>query len=110
MRLFSWLRSQQRHGFPRKRPTFRPTLEALEDRWVPSTLTVTNNLDSGAGSAHVGAAGTHAITFKAVFDCSVDISSGTVSSTGFATGGVGHFTSLGHMDSLVIDPAADRGV
>src|SRR5206468_12451354 len=33
-----------------KRPTFRPTLEALEDRWVPSTLTVLNNLDSGAGS------------------------------------------------------------
>ena len=30
--------------------TFRPTLEALEHRWVPSTLTVTNNLDSGAGS------------------------------------------------------------
>ena len=33
----------------RKRPApFRPHLEALEDRWVPSTLTVTNNLDTGA--------------------------------------------------------------
>jgi predicted outer membrane repeat protein len=32
------------------RPNFRPTLEVLEERWVPSTLTVTNNLDSGAGS------------------------------------------------------------
>jgi predicted outer membrane repeat protein len=33
-----------------RRRTVRPTLEALEDRWVPSTLTVRNNLDSGAGS------------------------------------------------------------
>src|SRR6516164_11736300 len=29
---------------------FRPRLEALEGRWLPSTLTVTNNLDSGRGS------------------------------------------------------------
>jgi hypothetical protein len=32
------------------RRRFRPRLEGLEDRTVPSTLTVTNNLDSGAGS------------------------------------------------------------
>src|SRR6516165_8111331 len=30
-----------------KRSTFRPQLEALEDRCVPSTLKVTSNLDSG---------------------------------------------------------------
>jgi hypothetical protein len=30
--------------------TFRPTLEALEDRCVPSTLKVTNTADSGPGS------------------------------------------------------------
>jgi hypothetical protein len=30
----------------RQRPTFRPRLEALEDRCVPSILTVTNNLDN----------------------------------------------------------------
>lgn len=43
--------------WPRKRSkpagrhaTFRPRLEALEGRDVPSTLTVTNNLDSGPGS------------------------------------------------------------
>jgi predicted outer membrane repeat protein len=46
----SWLRHQQRSPFVNKRPTFRPTLEALEDRWVPSTLTVQNNHDSGTGS------------------------------------------------------------
>jgi parallel beta-helix repeat protein len=34
----------------RKPPRFRPHLEVLEDRCVPSTLTVMNNLDSGPGS------------------------------------------------------------
>src|SRR5262249_36762815 len=38
-----------RHPAPHRRP-FVPRLEALEDRTVPSTLTVLNNLDSGAGS------------------------------------------------------------
>jgi len=46
----SWLRNWKRHASPRQRPTFRPRLEALEARWTPSTLTVLNNLDSGAGS------------------------------------------------------------
>jgi predicted outer membrane repeat protein len=39
-----------RRQAPVARPTFRPALETLEDRWVPSTLTVRNNLDSGADS------------------------------------------------------------
>jgi predicted outer membrane repeat protein len=57
MRISSWLRywtsspgapgpSQRRSAAHR----FRPQLEALEDRCLPSTLTVTTNLDSGAGS------------------------------------------------------------
>jgi hypothetical protein len=43
-------RPASRRRAPAARPTFRPTLQALEDRWLPSTLTVLNNLDSGAGS------------------------------------------------------------
>jgi hypothetical protein len=59
MRFSSWLRNCVRSltgpqgrtsGAPRKRPRFRPRLECLEDRWLPSALTVTNNLDSGKGS------------------------------------------------------------
>jgi len=46
----SWLRNRKRRASPRKRPTFRPMLEALEERWVLSTLTVLNTNDSGAGS------------------------------------------------------------
>jgi hypothetical protein len=42
--------SGRSHGSARKRPTCRLRLEALEDRWLPSTLTVLNNLDSGPGS------------------------------------------------------------
>src|SRR5262249_34324404 len=65
MFLSSWLRSRHpsdagRRGRARVKPGgFRPRLEALEGRDVPSTLTVTNNLDSGKGSlryeiAHAG--------------------------------------------------------
>ena len=53
-----WLRNQKGRTAPNttrravalRRPSFRPNLEALEGRDVPSTLTVLNNLDSGAGS------------------------------------------------------------
>ena len=57
MQLFSWLskritgRHQNRRAPAcRPAPRFRPQLEALEERSALSTLTVLNNLDSGAGS------------------------------------------------------------
>jgi hypothetical protein len=43
-----------------RRSTFRPTLEALEARWLPSTLTVTSTADSGAGSLRDDIAAAHA--------------------------------------------------
>ncbi len=57
MSFFSWLRHRSATHAPRGRaqrrpaaPRFRPRLEALEDLCLPSTLTVTNSLDSGKGS------------------------------------------------------------
>jgi predicted outer membrane repeat protein len=41
------------------RLAFRPTLEALEDRWLPSTLTVTNINDSGNGTLRAEIAAAH---------------------------------------------------
>lgn len=57
MSLLSWMRSRTTTRAPRGRaqhqhaaPLFRPQLETLEDRWLPSTLTVTSAADSGSGS------------------------------------------------------------
>jgi hypothetical protein len=57
MWLSSWLGKRQgaalrgrSHGSSRKRPSCRLQLDALEDRCLPSTLTVLNNLDSGPAS------------------------------------------------------------
>jgi predicted outer membrane repeat protein len=44
------LRPASRRNRRAARPTVRPTLQALEDRWLPSTLTVTTAADSGVGS------------------------------------------------------------
>ncbi len=46
-------------GVPRKRPTSRPRLEALEDRWLPTILTVTTTADSGPGSLRADVAAAH---------------------------------------------------
>jgi hypothetical protein len=48
------------------------------------------------------------------FQCSVDLSTGTVSSTGSSTGlgssDLVHWTALGHADNVDINLARDRGV
>ena len=57
----AWLRSGKRHGSSRRRPAFRPRLEALEGRCVPGTLTVTSPKDHGPGTlrAEIAAANTN---------------------------------------------------
>jgi hypothetical protein len=43
-------RSAGRRAATRRRPSCRPAIETLEDRWLPSTLTVLNTADSGPNS------------------------------------------------------------
>jgi hypothetical protein len=44
---------------PAARRVFRPALEALEERWQPSTLKVTNTRDGGTGSLRAEIAAAH---------------------------------------------------
>jgi len=66
MSLTHWL--SERLGLSRRpasqrpcpaRSTFRPRLETLEDRWCPSTLTVSSIADSGANSLRADIAAAH---------------------------------------------------
>src|SRR5262249_48333685 len=78
MRFSSWWGKRQRpapggHGPPRQRSRFRPQLEALEDRWLPSQigLTVTSLADSGTGTLReaiqIADAGSHSDKFTISF-------------------------------------------
>jgi hypothetical protein len=76
----SWLRNAKRSApaarrrtptSPRQRASFRPRVEALEDRCLPSTLTVTNTQDKGHGSLRAEIAAAHSgatIVFSPTLD------------------------------------------
>jgi hypothetical protein len=93
-------------------------IEALEDRCTPGAMAGDLGVQFPAHhsgphaeiSARVGSPQGHTVPIKVAFRCIIDINSGTISSTGFSTGGLGHWTSQEHIDSAVIDPVADRGV
>jgi len=95
----------------------RLAVEHLEDRCTPSAvgggLTAPSVAHHGGphaeAAARLGAAPGHAVPIKVAFQCSVDINSGIIGSTGFGTGGLGPWTSVEHIDSAVIDQDADRG-
>jgi hypothetical protein len=58
--MFSFLRKSRSAGRTRsRRPSFRPRFECLEGRRLLTTLTVLNNLDSGAGSLRAEIAAAH---------------------------------------------------
>ena len=66
MLFLSWLRQRMgaetrsgRNRRHRPRPRLRPWIEFLEDRCLPSALTVRNTNDSGAGSLRADIAAAH---------------------------------------------------
>jgi hypothetical protein len=63
----------RRCASPRQQPTARcrPRLECLENRWLPSTLTVLNTADSGAGSLRAAIAAAQSGD-RIVFDPGLD--------------------------------------
>jgi len=61
----------RRRASPRQRPTARCRLEYLEDRSLPSTLTVLNTADSGAGSLRAAIAAAQSGD-RIVFDPGLD--------------------------------------
>jgi len=93
----------------------RLAVEHLDDHCTPSAVggSLADHLPAphGGPQVAVSSAGTtdvHAIPIKGTTNCVVDISSGTVSSHGFGTGGLAHWTALGQIESAVIDLDADR--
>ncbi len=125
MLLFSWLRKRTTEGpqtrrAPVRKPDsrFRPQLEVLEGRLVPSTLTVTNNLDSGKGSLRYEIA--HATTKNStiVFAPSLDGQTITLTSgqLNITTGltiqgpGAGQLTVSGGHNSRVFEVNASAPV
>ncbi|HEV3446759.1 MAG TPA: hypothetical protein VG099_19120, partial [Gemmataceae bacterium] len=100
--------SARRHVSPRKRPTGRPRLEALEERWLPSMLTVLNNLDSGPGSLRAGIAaanpGDEIVFAKSVH--AITLTSGELAiskSLDIEGPGASRLTVSGHNASRVFD-------
>lgn len=65
----------RKHSLARKSPRSRPSLEILEDRWVPSTFSVSNTSDSGAGSLR-----------QAILDSNSTPGQNTISFANMATG------------------------
>src|SRR5262245_33217545 len=94
----------------------RLQVEHLEDRCTPSALLGDPFADfavdrGGPQAAHfVSRQGVHhqAFPIKVVEQCSADLSTSTAAALGFATH-LGHWTGQGHVDSVNVDPASDRG-
>jgi hypothetical protein len=111
-RLVLSARPASRRKTPAARRAFRPTLEALEARWVPSTLTVTSPADSGTGSLRAALAAAHkgdTLVFAPSLDGqAITLSSGELLLTKnltIAGPGAGELTVSGNNASRVFEVA-----
>jgi hypothetical protein len=91
----------------------RLALEPLEDRCTPSGLrggleVPLPDLRGRLDAALVRPGQQHTIPIKITTNCFGNYGAMTASSTGFATGGIGHYTAEGQLDSISI--GADQGV
>jgi hypothetical protein len=108
-------RPATRRKSPAARPRFRPILEGFEQRWVPSTLTVTNNQDSGTGSLRATINAAHSGD-TIVFDPSLDGKTITLTSgellikknLTISGPGAGQLTISGNNASRVFDVNTSR--
>jgi predicted outer membrane repeat protein len=110
-------RPASRRNTPAARPVFRPTLEALESRQLFSTLTVVNNLDSGAGSLRAEIAAAHSndtIVFAAgMVGQTITLTKGELlinKNLTIAGPGAGSLTASGNHASRVFEVAAGTQV
>jgi hypothetical protein len=119
MSFFSWLRNRKSNGSKQGRtqhrpaaPRFRPQLEALEDRWLPSTLIVTSPKDHGTNTLRAAIAAAQSgdtIVLSPKLDGqTITLTTGELDITKNLTiqgPGAGQLTISGNYDSRVFEVA-----
>src|SRR2546425_415737 len=96
--------SSRRVAAKKARPMYRLSFDCLEDRWLPSTITVTGTGDDGptGGAIHIATIGAFTLTIDS---CNI---TGTLAGAGAATRG-GAVSVTGLNDSLIVTNCTING-